>query len=224
LGIAGGIEVVLFDYGQVLSAPPDPEAWARMLAITGLAEEPLHEGYWAFRHAYDRGELTGREYWCALADRTAVALSETQVDALLVADVDLWTRPNPPMIAWAGQLQRAVMRTAVLSNVGDAMAAGLTARLNWLNRFERCVWSYALRLAKPEPEIFRETLNLLGVLPERVLFVDDKEENVAAARALGIEAIRYTNDEEFEQEMRERGLGVLLVGGKTVAALVEREP
>ena len=219
--IAGGIEVVLFDYGQVLSAPPDPEAWARMRAITGLAEEPLHEGYWAFRHAYDRGELTGREYWYALADRTAIALSETQVNALLVADVDLWTRPNPPMIAWAGQLQRAVMRTAVLSNIGDAMAAGLTARLDWLKGFERCIWSYALRLAKPEPEIFCKTLRLLGASPEHVLFVDDKEENVAAARALGIKAVRYTGQERSSGRCGNRAWGDLLGESKPAAMLRE---
>ncbi len=204
------IELVLFDYGQVLSLPPDPAAWSRMQAITGLSDPLLHEAYWKFRHDYDRNALNGRAYWNEVAKHTGVSLSDAQMDALLIADVDLWTQPNRPMIAWAERLQRAGVRTAILSNIGDAMAEGVTARLEWLKGFERCVWSYALDLAKPELKIFRRTAEMLQTAPVRILFIDDKEENVAAAREVGMKAIRYSSQAEFEAEMRERGLAYLL--------------
>ena len=60
------IKAVLFDYGMVLSAPPLPSAWARMLAITGQDEARFHPSYWAPRHDYDRGTFTGEEYWIAV--------------------------------------------------------------------------------------------------------------------------------------------------------------
>jgi putative hydrolase of the HAD superfamily len=204
------IEVILFDYGMVLSAPPDPAAWARMRGISGLDEDRLHAAYWAFRHDYDRGALTAPEYWEAVAQHAGLALDTAQIDALLAADLDLWTQPNPPMIAWAGRLQRAGARTAILSNIGDAMAEGLVARLPWLAGFERCIWSYALSLAKPDPAIFVKTAEMLHTAPVGILFIDDKEENVAAAAALGIQAIQYTDYAEFEQEMRERSFTSLL--------------
>ena len=53
------VQAVLFDYGMVLSAPPDPAAWLRMKDVTGLTEDLFHHGYWAHRHAYDRGEAAG---------------------------------------------------------------------------------------------------------------------------------------------------------------------
>lgn len=204
------VEVVLFDYGQVLSTRPDPGAWARMQAITGLSDARLHEAYWRFRHDYDRNALNGPAYWREVGRHTGVALSEEQIGKLLDADVDLWTQPNRPMIAWAEQLQRAGVRTAVLSNIGDAMAKGVTARLEWLRRFEQCVWSYALRMAKPEAAIFRRTAEMLEVEPAHILFVDDKEENIAAARAVGMQAIRYSTQAEFEHEMRGCGFAWLL--------------
>lgn len=204
------IELVLFDYGQVLSQPPDPAAWSRMQAITGLGDAQLHEAYWNFRHDYDRDALNGRTYWREVARQAGISLSDLQVEHLLTADVDLWTRPNGPMIAWAGILQHSGVRTAILSNIGDAMAAGVTARLGWLNGFEHCIWSYALKLAKPDPAIFHRTVELLHTVPNRILFIDDKEENLAAAREVGMWGIQYAAQSEFERAMRENGFGLLL--------------
>ena len=61
------IRAVLFDYGLVLSAPPDPAAWARMKAITGLDEARFDRAYWLPRHDYDRGTHTGPGYWRTVA-------------------------------------------------------------------------------------------------------------------------------------------------------------
>lgn len=216
------IEVVLFDYGMVLSAPPDPAAWARMRAICGLDEDRMHAAYWAFRHDYDRGALTAMEYWKAVAQHAGVALDAAQIDALLAADLDLWTQPNPPMIAWAAQLQRAGGHTAILSNIGDAMAEGLVARLPWLAGFELCIWSYALSLAKPDPAIFVKTAEILHTKPVDILFIDDKEENVAAAAALGMQAIQYVGHARFEREMRVRGFTFLLDGTRDSRALTPK--
>ena len=210
---ANGIGLVLFDYGQVLSRPPDPTAWARMQSITALSHERLHEAYWLFRHDYDRGALDAHAYWNEVARHADIALSDTQIAELLTADVDLWTQPNQPMIAWAGRLQRAGMRTAILSNIGDAMATGVTARLEWLKGFERCIWSYALKLAKPDPEIFRRTIELLRIAPDSVLFIDDKEENITAARGTGMRALQYSTQAEFAAEMLRSGFTSLLETG-----------
>lgn len=206
---AGKAELVLFDYGQVLSTPPDPQAWSRMQAVARLSGDALHEAYWALRDDYDRGILTGTEYWNALARHAGTAFDEAQVNALLGLDADLWAQPNPPMLGWAQSLQRARIRTAILSNIGDAMAERLTERLEWLRRFERCIWSYELGLAKPDKAIFLRAAELLGLKAQRILFIDDKNENVIAAQSAGMQAIRYTKQAEFEQTLRERGFASL---------------
>jgi len=49
---------------------------------------------------------------------------------------------------------------------------------------------------KPEPEIFHIALERAQVKPEEVLFLDDFEANLEAAKALGIDGIFVTPDEE----------------------------
>jgi putative hydrolase of the HAD superfamily len=47
-------------------------------------------------------------------------------------------------------------------------------------------------LRKPEPAIYLRTLDILGCKPERVLFIDDRQENVAGGAAAGMKAIQFT--------------------------------
>jgi putative hydrolase of the HAD superfamily len=207
------IEAVLFDYGQVLSAPPNPAAGARMRSITGLDEANLHAAYWAFRHDYDRAALTGTAYWNAVAAHVGIALTQVQLAELLTADVDLWTDLNPPMVDWAARLQRAGVRTGILSNIGDAIAEGIIDRLPWLTAFDHCTWSHAFFLAKPDPAIYLRTAEALHTAPANVLFIDDREDNIAAAASLGFQTIRYNTHPAFEREMHQRGFDSLLLTG-----------
>jgi putative hydrolase of the HAD superfamily len=195
---------------MVLSGPPDPTAWARIRTLTGLTEEVLHREYWAHRHAYDRGDLTAVAYWHKVAASAGITLTPEQLEQIIAADVDLWSQLNPPMLRWAQQLQRARVRTGILSNIGDAMSAGLLARYEWLHAFDHHTWSYTLNLAKPEHAIYLHAAEGLRTPAANILFLDDRAENIEAALTVGMQAIKYTTHNAFEQEMRSRGLDSLL--------------
>jgi putative hydrolase of the HAD superfamily len=204
------VKAVLFDYGMVLSGPPDPAAWSRLRTITNLSEDLLHREYWAHRHAYDRGDLSAETYWHKAAAGAGITLTPTQLSQLIAADVDFWSTLNSPMLEWAECLQRAGIRTGILSNMPDAMEAGLRARHRWIETFDHHTWSHSLRLAKPEPAIYLHAAQGLNTAPANILFLDDRNENIEAAHAVGMQAILYTTHHAFEQEMHARGLDHLL--------------
>ncbi len=211
------VDAVLFDYGLVLSGPADPVAWAQMKAIAGLPEEQFHAAYWAPRHDYDRGASTGAAYWQAVGDTAGIGLDQSQIAALLAADVTLWTRLNDPMVAWAARLQAAGTKTGILSNLGDALTEGVLATHPWLGGFGHRVFSHALGIAKPEVAIYRHAAAVMGLAPATVLFIDDREENCAGAVAAGMQIIRYSDHAAFLQEMKARGWGELWRAGKLQA-------
>jgi putative hydrolase of the HAD superfamily len=203
---------------MVLSASPSPAAWARIRTITNLSEEILNREYWAYRHAYDRGDLTADAYWNKVATGAGIALTPVQLTGLIAADVDYWSPLNPPMLDWAKRLQQSGMRTGILSNMPDAMEIGLRARYPWLEAFDHQTWSHAVNLAKPESAIYLHAAEGLHTPPENILFLDDRPENIEAALAVGMQAIQYTTHQAFEQEMRSRGLDSLLqLEGHTVS-------
>jgi putative hydrolase of the HAD superfamily len=201
------IQAVLFDFGKVLSKPPRPESWQRMKDVSGLSEEQLHERYWAHRDDYDSGHLTGDEYWRGIAGE---GVAPESLAALKAADVDMWTDMNEPMMDWVAHLHGSGVRTGILSNMPDSMTEGICAKFDWIDRFDHTIWSHALKLRKPQREIYERAAAGLGLPAEAILFLDDKEENTRAAEEFGMQAIVYADHSGFVDEMHRRGLHHLL--------------
>lgn len=199
------IRAVLFDYGLVLSGPPDPVAQRRMETILNATHSELRSAYWRHRDNYDLGTLTGFRFWQIVGSELGHPLSERELAQLLEADVDLWTQPNQPIIDWAVALQSTGTLTGILSNMGDAMEDGITARFPWLSNFTERSFSHRLGVAKPDARIYRHAIAGLGVAAEQILFLDDRLENVEAAQALGINAIQYSSHEAFLRTFAEGG-------------------
>ncbi len=203
------VQAVLFDYGLVLTGPPHPLAWQRMQSLLGAEERVFYPAYWGPRHDYDRGMLTGTQYWQAVAAVLGHSLPQATLAELIEADNELWTQPNQPMIEWAASLQAAGVRTGILSNLGDAMEDGVRERCPWLRGFHHLTFSHRLRIAKPDLGIYRHAAEGLGVLPPHVLFIDDREDNIEAAHAAGMQTIRYTGHEAFVDALRAAKLDYL---------------
>src|SRR5580704_2600474 len=85
---------------------------------------------------------------------------------LTAADVDYWSTINPPILAWARNLQQAGILTGILSNMPLDLETGLRARHRWIDDFPHHTWSHSLKLAKPEPAIYRHAVDGLQTQPE----------------------------------------------------------
>lgn len=200
------LRAVIFDYGMVLTGPRDPESHASLQRITGLPLERFENFYWADRHAYDEGKLTGIAFWQKLVRNAGLNLDPSQVEQLSALDARMWTTENPATLAWQQQLKQRGLLTAILSNMGDNVLASVERAFDWLPRFDVLIWSYQWQMAKPDPAIYRLCLDKLNVRPEESLFLDDKLVNVEAAQALGMKAIQFTTADRLRQDLIAQGL------------------
>jgi putative hydrolase of the HAD superfamily len=67
--------------------------------------------------------------------------------------------------------------------------------------FDVALSSCYMGLRKPKPEIYRRAVDILGRAPERILFIDDRQENVAGAEAVGMKAIRFNGDTQLRRDL-----------------------
>ncbi len=200
------LRAVIFDYGKVLSALPDMDAHSALVEAAGVPDEIFEEHYWAHRHAFDEGTLNGQTYWQKVADGAAFELTPERLVHFHRHDSLMWSNLNAPMVAWARALQQHGIKTAILSNMGDVIHAHMQREFAWLAGFDHLTWSYELGIAKPDPAIYRHTLDKLGVAPEEALFIDDIPRNIAAARALGMDGIVFEDVAQIRGELTARGL------------------
>ncbi len=72
--------------------------------------------------------------------------------------------------------------------------------------FQVALSSCYLGLCKPEPEIYRRALDILGRPAERILFIDDRPENVAGAEAAGMKAVRFEGADALRRTLASLGI------------------
>jgi HAD superfamily hydrolase (TIGR01509 family) len=111
----------------------------------------------------------------------------------------------PGMEALLAELARRGYAIHALSNYPEWYRM-IEERLG-LSRY--LVWSFVSCLTgvrKPDERAFTGAAAALGIPSAECLFVDDRERNCAAARATGMEALRFTSADELGAELARRGL------------------
>lgn len=192
------VDAVVFDYGGVLTGPVrhsiaawlerdgiDPASFSRTLKswLSRRAPEgtPIHR--------LESGDLSVEEFDVLLAAelQTTDGCPIAPVGVLEGLFAEL--RPDPEMFALVAELRDTGIRVALLSNSwGDIYPR---AQINAL--LDPVVISAEVGLRKPNAEIYRLTLERLGLPAARVLFLDDGMPNVLGARAVGMKASLHTD-------------------------------
>jgi putative hydrolase of the HAD superfamily len=184
---------LILDYGEVLSHAMRPGAMSLLASQIGALESEMAGAYWRHRRDYDLG-MPAEEYWSLVARDLGTAIDDGLLASLVTIDVDSWTDYRDEMWTLAATYRQAGGRLGMLSNGVREIVARIRSDRDLPSLFDAVVVSYEVQLAKPEPEIYRLTLARLGVEPAGALFVDDRLENIAAARALGIQTLHFTGD------------------------------
>jgi 2-haloacid dehalogenase len=196
---------VIFDIGQVLIGW-EPEAFydarigadrrREMFARADLAEMNL---------AIDRG---------AAFRETVYARAAANPD--FADEIRLWhdrwsdfvTGPIAGSVAILRELRAAGVPVHALSNFGLGPFAIAADRFSFLSEFDRRYLSGAMGMVKPEPEIYRAVEADLGIAPEALFFIDDRSENVIAARARGWQGHVFDGPQGLADALRSAGLSV----------------
>lgn len=181
-------QVLLVDYGDVISASQRPAAIDAMAAALDLPRDDFLAGYWKHRRRYDLGE-SPREYWSAVAGREVS--DESLLARLEAHDVEGWSELNPGTVALLSWARERGVTVAVLSNAPHALAAAVRAMPALTAVCDHFSFSAEIGAAKPDPRAYRSALTALAASPGDVLFVDDRPENVDGARAVGLRAVRF---------------------------------
>jgi len=105
-----------------------------------------------------------------------------------------------------GRLKELGRRQYALSNWSAELFAHTRSDYPFLEWFDGIVLSGSERLTKPEPAIYRVLLERYSVEPARAVFIDDRAENVATARLLGMHGIVFENEGQLNVALAELGL------------------
>jgi 2-haloacid dehalogenase len=106
------------------------------------------------------------------------------------------------------ELKAAGLPCFALSNMEPDAYVVRRDRFAFMRWFDASVISGIEGVAKPDRQIFEILVGRHGLDRGRTVFIDDSPGNVTAARAAGIEAIRFVSPEVLRRDLRGVGLAV----------------
>ncbi|MFD8544545.1 HAD family hydrolase [Streptomyces sp. NPDC059649] len=199
--MTGTTSTVLFDLFGVIAHHQSAEGRDRLVRTADVDDRAFWEAYWALRPPYDRGEVTGPGYWQRVADALGARFDSRRIADLIEADIASWSAVDDAMVAVVEELAASGRRIALLSNIPEELAAHYEAQHRWLRHFPVRAFSCRIGHAKPEPGAYRWCLNALREEPDRILFVDDRQENIRAAEATGIPGHLFTTPARLREAL-----------------------
>jgi putative hydrolase of the HAD superfamily len=192
------IRGVVFDFGGVLCFPPTDEQIAVAAQACELPVPEFLQAFWANRVVYDGGE-DPHDYWRGVAQIAGRTFDDALITRMIQAEIEFWSNYDARVLGWIDRLHATGLRTGILSNLPRPLGETLRATHGFLDRFDHVTFSYELRLVKPEAAIYEDAIRGLDIAPEQALFIDDRQENVEGARAVGMQSELFVTWEEFAE-------------------------
>ncbi|MDO4474084.1 MAG: HAD family phosphatase [Eubacteriales bacterium] len=193
------IKNIIFDVGNVLLGF-DPEKYLEKRGYTENEKQILRKNM--FGHPLwldaDRGIVEGdalREGFAA----NDPGHRELILDAFDNVEQTLWGYLYTEQ--WTKSLKERGYRLYVLSNYGKDLHDRTKHMMSFLPYMDGVVFSYECHLLKPEREIYQYLCDQFHLNPEECVFMDDREENIEAARAYGIHGICFHHYEDVCKEL-----------------------
>jgi putative hydrolase of the HAD superfamily len=202
------IKAAAFDYGKVISFPPDPKIMERLASMAGVGTEVFEPLLWGIRGEYDRGTINSREYYGRILSRLNVRPDEKTIEAMIELDLKSWADLNPGTVKLMEDVKAAGLPLAILSNMPHDFLAFARENFPLFSLPDVGLFSCEVNLIKPEAAIYQKLLSLLNCAPGELVFFDDAQDNVKSAEALGIHAFLWKDPETARRDLS--ALGVVL--------------
>ena len=202
---ASSVDALLFDLGRVvldIDFERVLKAWADHAGSTPqdiVARFARGDAYMQ----HERGEISDQAFFAHLREALDLPITPEQFlegwNAIFVGE----------MPGIAELLPRAAQRWPLyaFSNTNPAHVAHFSvAHADLMRNFREVFLSSSIGMRKPEGESYDHVVERIGVPAARILFFDDSEENVVAARARGLQAVHVTSPTSVGDELKRLGL------------------
>lgn len=186
----------IFDMGGVVTSTFLMSTMYDILNISEKEFKKIYKGEKEEDNIYNacqRGDITVKEFWTEYNSRIkGTNLPEVKNDLFRLCFNPVLNVKTAKLIEKLKKRNRVVCGTNTLES-------------HWENHMERGDYalfhktypSNKMGVIKPNPEFFKIILKAEGFKPEEAFFVDDRIENVEAAKSVGINAVQFTSADDL---------------------------
>jgi 2-haloacid dehalogenase len=202
---ASSRSIVVFDLGGVLIDWNPRHLYRRLFA----GDEAAMEEFLATicTQAWNEGQDAGRSFAAAAALLKADHPGKADlIDAWFAGFDEMMAGPIAGTVEILGELRTRRVALYGLTNFSAETYPLAVRRFDFLRWFRGILVSGEVGLIKPDPGIYRLLCERFAIAPADAVYIDDNERNAAAAAALGMHGIHFTDPAALRRELAALGL------------------
>ena len=193
------IKLIIFDWGKVLGSGADRwnEELNIMQKITGLTNLQLDTIFTKYWPKIKIGKEPLLNLWKEVSEKSNKLISPQKLMTTYLEHTII----NKEIFLIAKNLKESGYTIVILSNESKEKMKYQVNKFNLNTIFDKVYCSGNLGLAKPEKRIFEYLMKDQKVRPQDVIFIDNKEYNIEAAKSLGINSILFKSPKLLRKEL-----------------------
>jgi len=202
------VEVILFDLGNVLIDFDHKISAARISKFTNLTPDTIYNLFFDSQLTgdFEEGKVNPMDFYNQVKEKLDLDLDYDSF-------VPIWNEifflsEKNRTVNYITNLLKNEYRLAVLSNINALHYDYIKNNFSVFENFNNVLTSFEMKFRKPDPEIYKKALDVLGVSPDKVFYTDDRPELVEKARELGINAFVFTGIDKLSQDLKEVGINI----------------
>lgn len=194
----------LFDLGGIVVPETGDAVMETVAGFLGITLDRARAIAEPYRKELTTGKLSLLDMYTEVVETLGIGVDPAVVLAVHLDTYRKAASVHDPDVLNLVERLKITCHVGCLTNT-EIEIGGVSRETGLFDAFERAYLSVELGLQKPDAAIYQAVLEDLGCAPEDVLFIDDRSENVVAARKLGMQGLVYHGATELEGELRPRG-------------------
>jgi len=196
------ISTVLFDAGGVFVTDGRSQRTIQAFAQHfNVPEEKVYEAWFTVWKPYEKNEISGETFWKTIYDSVGIPLDVAKGFDLyksVISEIK-GTREIATELKGKYTLILANNEPEEFDRIRNEVAP-------YWDLFDHRCSSWIIRKSKPDTSFFSTILTQHNLRPEECLFIDDKKQNIGAAKSLGIQGIQFIDAQQLRAAMVQLGL------------------
>jgi putative hydrolase of the HAD superfamily len=196
------ISTILFDLGNVIAYIDFSAFWRDLGFLRAEEIAPFRDGYTTLTLQYETGYISTDDYLNGLRTVFNNKFTIVQLEQAFSCIIQ---QPVEGIIDIVKRVS-TIHQTALVSNTNEIHYRLSLMKFEVLKIFQKHYLSYQLRAMKPTRDFYDAIIKDQGILPSKMLFIDDIAENVKAAKSAGMQAIRFKSTGQLETDLQKLGI------------------
>ena len=200
------IDVIVFDLGGVIVNVNFDSPLGKLFDNSGTVSNTLKDesDFSSLLRQYETGKISAVDFHKKIVGHLEIKLSFDEFESVSNDAIEAGDDGIDSIVKTLSKKYQL----AILSNTNPVHYEHIKEKYSIIGLFEHILLSYETGTLKPDIEAYKKLIHATSKPPSQHLFIDDRIENINAAKEIGMDGIHYSSVKGLVAQLRERGINV----------------